>query len=53
MISKRQLEILRHALGWPKNYRNRFCTWPGTKDYADCEALVAERRDYCPDGNSV
>ena len=40
-MSERQLQILRHAVGWPKNYRNHFLTWPGTKDYADCEALVS------------
>jgi hypothetical protein len=37
----RQLEILRHAVGWPKNYRNHYVTGPGTTDYEDCEYLVS------------
>ena len=40
-ISRRQMGILRHALGWPKDDRNRFITGPGSSDYDDCEALVA------------
>jgi hypothetical protein len=39
-VSQQQREILRHALGWPKNYRNHFCTGEGSDDFADCEALV-------------
>ena len=39
-ISERQLEIMRHALGWPRNYRNHFCTGEGSDDFADCESLV-------------
>ena len=37
----RQVGILRHALGWPKMYRNHFVTGEGSDDFADCEALVA------------
>ena len=36
----RQIEILRHALGWPKNYRNHFVTGKGSDDFEDCEALT-------------
>lgn len=55
MISKKQLGILRHALGWPKNYRNHFCTGKGSDDYDDCEKLVAmglmicSKVDWLPD----
>ena len=41
VVSQRQRDILRHALGWPKNYRNHFCTGEGSDDFADCEVLVA------------
>ena len=41
VVSQRQLEILRHAVGWPENYRNHFCTGEGSDDFEDCEALVA------------
>lgn len=41
VISKRQREILRHALGLPKDYRNHFCTGEGSDDFPDCESLVA------------
>ena len=44
MITDRQREILRHALGLNRGvreYRNRFVTGEGSKDFADCEALVA------------
>jgi hypothetical protein len=53
--TSKQLDILRHSLGWPKNYRNHFSTGDGSKDFADCEALVAaglmERREisWIPD----
>lgn len=40
VVSQRQRDILRHALGWPKNYRNYFCTGRGCDDFPDCEALV-------------
>lgn len=55
VVSQRQREILRHALGWPKNYRNHFCTGEGSNDFADCEALVSagmmtrNKRDWVPD----
>jgi hypothetical protein len=39
-LSTRQREILEHALGWPKDYRNHFVTGPDTVDYDDCETLV-------------
>lgn len=40
-VSQRQLEILRHAVGWPNNHRNHFCTGEGSYDFEGCEALVA------------
>ena len=40
-MNKRELGILRHALGWPKNYRNYFFTGEGSDDYPVCESLVA------------
>ena len=54
-ISQRQLEILRHAIGWPRNYRNYFCTSEGSDDFADCELLVdagmmtRHKKDCIPD----
>lgn len=39
-ITPRQREILRHAVGWPKMYRNHFVTGEGSTDYPDCMALV-------------
>lgn len=33
-------DILRHALAWPKCYRNRYVTGKGSDDHADCEALT-------------
>ena len=41
VISQRQRDILRHALGLPKNYRNYFCTGEGSNDFQSCEDLVA------------
>ncbi|HJR14213.1 MAG TPA: hypothetical protein VJ833_09985 [Rhodanobacteraceae bacterium] len=46
-MNSEQLHILRHSLGIGDNgkgssYRNHFCTGPGSKDYDDCQALVAE-----------
>jgi hypothetical protein len=40
------LHILQHSLGVDKfgqgrQYRNHFCTGPGSKDYDDCKSLVA------------
>ena len=55
VMTERQLQIIRHALGWPKDYRNHFVTGEGSKDFADCEALVAEgmmtshKREWAPD----
>lgn len=40
-ITARQIDIIKHAVAWPKLYRNRFCTGPGSKDYDDCEHLVS------------
>jgi hypothetical protein len=40
-IGPRQRDILRHALGWPKCYRNHFCVGEGSDDFEDCEALAA------------
>lgn len=42
-ITDLQREILRHTLGLNRGrseYRNRFVTGEGSKDFADCEALV-------------
>lgn len=55
VVSQRQRDILRHALGLPKNYRNYFCTGEGSDDFPDCEALVAagmmvrDKRSWMPD----
>ena len=40
-MTERQLQIILHAIGWPKDYRNHFVTREGSKDFAECEALVA------------
>lgn len=43
-LSKREREILEHALGWRSSnpgYRNHYCTSPGTDDFAPLQALVA------------
>lgn len=57
MISDRQIQILRHALGIGHDgrgatYRNHFVTGPGSKDFDSCMALVEEgcmvRRDGSP-----
>lgn len=54
-VSKRQRDILRYALGWPKCFRNYFCTGEGSDDFPDCEALVEagmmarHTRDGLPD----
>lgn len=41
-----QKHLARHALGFPNkqntSYRNRFCTGPGSTDYLEWQALVAE-----------
>lgn len=34
------LELMRHALGWPKNYRNYFAASPGGHDALAWERLV-------------
>ena len=39
-MNKRERDIIRHALGWPKSYRNYFCTGEGSDDYPVCESLV-------------
>lgn len=46
MLSPKQLHILQHALGLDQYgrgsfYRNHFVTGEGSKDHADCMALVA------------
>jgi len=54
-ITEKHLSILRHALGWPKLYRNHFVTGPGCDNYPLCEELVAAglmtrtERDWIPD----
>ena len=42
----KSLRILQHSLGVDKygkgrQYRNHFCTGPGSDDYEECQALVA------------
>jgi hypothetical protein len=39
-LSERQLDILRHALGWPACYRNHYVTDEGSDNFDDCEHLV-------------
>ena len=51
-----QKHILRHALGLnrsPREYRNRFVTGPGSKDFENCEALVAAGLMTRRDGNEL
>ena len=49
MSLKREIEIMEHALGWPKCYRNYFCAGPGHDAYETLEYLVSQgamvRRD--------
>lgn len=33
---------MRHAIGWPKNYRNHYVIGPGCDGFADCLELAAE-----------
>lgn len=55
VVSRREIDILKHALGWPKVYRNHFVTGEGSDDYDDCERLVGkglltrQRLDWVPD----
>ena len=37
--SARQIQIMRHALAWPKDCRNYFIVNPGTENFLDCEEL--------------
>ena len=56
MLTTRQHHILRHSLGLTSGdnaYRNRFITGPGSKDYPDCEALVAMGLMRRRDGNEL
>ena len=39
-FTKREIEIIKHALGWPKNYRNYY--YQGGDDIAICESLVSK-----------
>ncbi|MCA9307477.1 MAG: hypothetical protein KDA16_13155 [Phycisphaerales bacterium] len=34
------LELMRHAVGWPKMYRNYFATCPGDSDCCEWDKLV-------------
>jgi len=36
----KEIEIMKHALGFPKLYRNYFNTSENTSDYPHCENLV-------------
>jgi hypothetical protein len=46
MMTETQAKLARHALGLPNkkntSYRNRFCTGPGSPDYPEWQAMVAE-----------
>lgn len=54
-ISQKEVDVLRHALGWPKCYRNYFVTGEGSDDFTLCEKLVKKglmfihRVDWIPD----
>jgi len=37
--SARQIQIMRHALAWPKSYRNHYATYLGSDNFIDCDAL--------------
>lgn len=37
--SARQIQIMRHALAWPKSYRNHYVTYLWSEDFIDCDAL--------------
>jgi hypothetical protein len=39
-LESREIEAIKHALGWPKNYRNYFCA--GDDDVPTWEGLVAK-----------
>lgn len=43
-MSENQRHILQHSLGLSsgRQYRNHFCTGPGSTDYDDCMALVEQ-----------
>ena len=45
-MTEAQTKLARHALGLPNkqntSYRNRFCTGPGSADYPEWQAMVAE-----------
>ena len=55
MPTKREIEIMKHALGFPKNYRNHYAA--GGDDIAACEDLVKKgfmvkrkmHPEVCPD----
>jgi hypothetical protein len=46
MMTEAQTKLARFALGLPNkqntSYRNRFCTGPGSGDYPELQAMVAE-----------
>ena len=55
-LPDKQMHILRHALGLSQRaheYRNRFVTGPGSKDYDECEALVAAGLMRRYEGNEI
>jgi hypothetical protein len=41
-LNAKELDVMKHALGWPRMYRNHFVTGPGSDDYDTWEALVAK-----------
>ena len=45
-MNNKQIPLARHALGLPNknntSYRNRFCTGPGSTEYEEWEAMVAQ-----------
>ena len=40
-VTERELEIMKHAMGWPERYRNYFAA--GVKDLETCESLARKR----------
>ena len=56
-LTDKQRHILRHSLGLTspnrREYRNHFCTGPGSKDYSDCMALVESGHMTRRDGRAM
>ena len=37
-----EIDLMRHALAWPKNFRNHFCAEPGSLDDEVWRGLVSQ-----------